>query len=78
MTYWSAATTTHKSILGISRHFRRLNKEGLRCNQEKCIFVQPPVEYLGHTLSKDEAAKGFKINAILRMPLPTDVGTLHP
>ena len=37
--------------------FRRLNEKGLRCNQEKCIFAQQSVEYLGHTLSKDGFAK---------------------
>ena len=56
--------------------FRRLNEKGLRCNLEKCIFAQPSVEYLGHTLSKDGVVKGSKVDAVLRMPLPTDVGTL--
>ena len=44
---------------------------------EKCIFVQPSVEYLGHTLSKDGVAKGSKIDAVLRMPPPTDIGTMR-
>ena len=42
-----------------------------------CIFAQVSVDYLGHTLSKDGVAKGSNVNAILRMPLPTDVETLR-
>ena len=58
--------------------FRRLNEKGLHCNLEKkCIFAQPSVKYLGHTLSKDGIAKGSKVNAVLRTPPPKDVGTLR-
>ena len=42
---------------------------------EKCIFVQTSVDYLGHTLSKNRVAKGSKVDAVLRMPPPKDVGT---
>ena len=48
---------------------RRLDEKGLCCNMEKSIFAQPSVEYLG-------TAKGSKVDAVLRMPLPTNVGTL--
>ena len=57
--------------------FRCLTEKGLRCNLEKCIFVQPSVEYLGHTWSKDGVAKGSKVDAVLGMPPPTDVGILR-
>ena len=36
---------------------RCLNEKVLCCNMEKCIFAQPRVEYLGHTLSKDGVAR---------------------
>ena len=55
---------------------RCLNEKGLCCSLEKCIFAQPGVEYLGHTLSKDGVAKRFKVDAVLRMPPPKNVGTL--
>ena len=57
--------------------FRCLNEKGLCCNLEKCIFAQASVEYLGHTLSKDGVAKRSKVDAVLRMPPPTDIGTLR-
>ena len=57
--------------------FRHLNEKGLRCNLEKCIFAQPSVKYLGHTLSKDGVAEGSKVDVVLRLPLPKDVGALR-
>ena len=57
--------------------FGRLNEKGLHCNREKCIFDQPSVEYLGHTLSKNGVANGFKVDVVLKMPVPKDVGTLR-
>ena len=57
--------------------FRCLNEKGLHCNLEKCTFAEPSVECLGHTLSKDGVAKESKVDAVLRMPPPTDVETLR-
>ena len=57
--------------------FERLNEKGVRCNLEKCIFAQPNVEYLGHTLSKDGVGKRFKIDTVLKMAPPKYVGTLR-
>ena len=56
--------------------FRRLSEKGLCFNLEKCIFIQSSVEYLGHILSKDGVAKRSKVDTVLRMALPKDVGTL--
>ena len=50
--------------------FKRLEEKGLRCKQEKCVFAQASIEYLGHILSKNGIAKGSKVNAILDMPAP--------
>ena len=57
--------------------FRRLNKEGLCCNLEKCIFTQPSVEYLGHTSSKDGVAMGSKVGAVISMSVLKDAKTLR-
>jgi len=54
----------------------RLHDKGLRCRQEKCLFAQSSVEYLGHTLSREGICKGPKVDAVLQMPPPTDVSSL--
>ena len=56
---------------------QRLQDKGLRCNLEKCSFAQSSVEYLGHTLSRDGISKGHKVNAIAKMPPPTNVSALR-
>ena len=54
----------------------RLNDKGLRCNLDKCQFAQQTVEYLGHTLSAEGISKGSKVEAVIKMPPPTDVSNL--
>ena len=56
---------------------QRLQDKGLRCRQEKCLFAQPSIEYLGYTLSSNGIAKGSKVDAIQLMPAPTDVSSLR-
>ena len=55
---------------------QRLQNKGLRCRLEKCIFAQPRVEYLGHTLSHSGVAKSSKVDAVLSMPQPHDLPSL--
>ena len=57
--------------------FPDLLKPELRCKLEKCAFVQPSVEYLRHVLSRQGIAKGPKVDAVLKMPAPTDVPSLR-
>ncbi|XP_033110151.1 uncharacterized protein K02A2.6-like, partial [Anneissia japonica] len=54
-----------------------LQENGLRCRREKCEFAQAEIEYLGHKLSSQGVAKGHKVEAVLKMPPPTDVSTLR-
>ena len=56
---------------------QRLQDKGLRCNLAKCVFAQSSVEYLGHTLSRDGVSKGKKVDAVIRMPPPSNVSTLR-
>ena len=55
----------------------RLNEKGLRCRLEKCVFAQPSVEYLGHLMSARGVAKGKKVNDVMNMPVPHNVGSLR-
>ena len=55
-----------------------LEKAGLRLKQEKCSFMLPSVDYLGHTIS----AKGLqptqeKVRAITDAPTPGNVSQLR-
>ena len=67
----------HNGHLGNLRGLlTRLNDKGLRCRREKCEFAQPRVEYLGHILSAEGIQKGSKVEAVKKMPPPTDVSSL--
>ena len=63
-------------VRNLTRLFTRLSEKGLRCRQAKCIFAQPSVEYLGHTLSNEGISKGHKVDAICGLPPPKDVATV--
>ena len=55
----------------------RLNKAGVRLKKEKCKFLCPQVEYLGHLI--DEFGlhpTASKVQAILDAPTPKDVSEL--
>ena len=56
---------------------QRLSEKGLRCNAKKCVFAQPSVTYLGHTLTRDGVKQGPKADAIQNMPPPTNVSQLR-
>ena len=63
-------------LSNLERVLTRLNDNGLRGRREKCLFAQPSVEYLGHTLSAEGISKGSKVEAVKKMPPPTDVSSL--
>ncbi|KAK8371970.1 hypothetical protein O3P69_020969 [Scylla paramamosain] len=54
----------------------RLQDKGLCCNWEKYVFAQSAVEYLDHTLSHHGITKGRKVDAVAKMPPPTNVTEL--
>ena len=57
--------------------FNVYKKRDYWCRLEKCDFAQPSVEYLGHTLSWQGVSKGSKVDAIVKMPSPTDITGLR-
>ncbi|KAK7091479.1 hypothetical protein V1264_009152 [Littorina saxatilis] len=63
-------------LSNLERLLIRLNDKGLRCRREKCEFAQASVEYLGHTISAEGISKRSKVEAVLKMPAPTDVSSL--
>lgn len=62
----------------LSKVLTPLQEFGFTLKREKCAFLQPQVEYLGHVVD----ATGFrpspkKVSAILNMPPPTQVSELR-
>ena len=60
----------------LKRLLARLNHKGPNCRRDKCQFAHSSVEFLGHTLSTEGISKGSKVEAVLKMPPPTDVSRL--
>ena len=72
-----SGSTAQEHLRNLRRLLQRLNDKGLRCRLEKCAFAQPYVEYLGHLLSNKGTAKGTKVDAVMKMPAPTNVSGLR-
>ena len=55
----------------LEKEFSQLEKHGFRLKQEKCRFLLPRVEYLGHQISSVGIRQlQTKIEAILKVPIP--------
>jgi len=46
-------STLEQHLQNLEKVLERLESAGLRLNLEKCFFLQPSLEYLGHTIDKD-------------------------
>ena len=54
--------------------FRRLEEHRFRLKQEKCAFLKPSVDYLGHQIDKDDIHPlSSKVTAIIQAPAPTNL-----
>ncbi|XP_025758532.1 uncharacterized protein K02A2.6-like [Oreochromis niloticus] len=63
---------TLKAVLG------RLEDYGLHLKQEKCLFFQESVEYLGHIIDAAGLHKSpEKVRAVMEAPAPADVSQLR-
>ena len=57
---------------------RRLKEAGMRLKSEKCEYLLPSVDYLGHTISKEGLrTSDVKVQAIIQAPAPKDVAELR-
>ena len=66
----------HLHTLGIV--LQRLQSYGFRMRRDKCAFLQPSVEYLGHKIDAEGLhALPSKVEAIIRAPAPTNVQELR-
>ncbi|GKE30039.1 putative mitochondrial protein [Tanacetum coccineum] len=78
----NAPSTFHKSMAEHSKHLRTvfdcLKNEKIFCNQKKCIFGQPRVDYLGHIVTHDGVmADPSKISAMIEWPLLKNIRELR-
>ena len=57
---------------------QRLQEHGIRVKQEKCYFMQPSVQYLGHRIDAEGLhATDDKLDAITQAPTPKNVTELR-
>ena len=56
----------------------RFQEAGVRVREDKCHFLVPSVEYLGHVISKEGVRPtGAKVEAVLGVQVPTNVKELQ-
>ena len=68
---------THRGLRNLNEVLSRLEKAGVRLKKEKCVFLTPRVEYLGHLIDSEGLHPTLtKVRAILNAPSPTNVTQL--
>ena len=69
--------TEEEHLHTLDKVLQILEKAGVRLKKEKCVFMVPSVEYLGHRISKEGLQPADdKVRAILEAPQPTNVSEL--
>ena len=62
----------------LERVFKRVKDAGMRLKREKCKYLLPAVDYLGHTISQEGLrTSDEKVEAILQAPAPANVTELR-
>jgi len=70
------SSTFEQHLLDVEEVIKRLRNAGLQLNRSKCHFLREEFTYLGHIVSKHGIRPDpKKIEAILKMPTPTDATT---
>ena len=72
-----SGSTVEEHFRNLQHLLKRMENKGLRYRKRKCLFAQPRIEYLRHVLTSNGIAKSSKIDAVITMPPPTDVASLH-
>ena len=62
----------------LKRVFGRLEQASSRLKRQKCAFLLPSIEYLGHIITAEGTKpNNQKVKAIMNAPTPTDVSQLR-
>ncbi len=71
-------STRAEHLQKISQILKRLQNAGMRLKKNKCAFMLPSVEYLGHTISAQGLhASKSKVSGVVDAPKPKDVTELR-
>ena len=69
--------TEEEHLRTLDKVLQILEKPGIHLKKEKCVFMVPSVEYLGHRISKEALQPtDDKVRAVLEAPQPTNVSEL--
>lgn len=69
--------TEAEHLDNLAEVLRRLAEAGVRLKREKCAFLLPSVDYLGHTISAEGlCTSDNKVMGIVKAPAPRDVSEL--
>ena len=76
--YSGAGSSLESHLKNLDAVLDKLEKAGLRLNKEKCLFLQPKLEYLGYVIDETgiHPTQG-KVRAIQEVPTPTNVKELR-
>ena len=70
--------TDQEHLEHLAEVLRRLQEAGMRLKKEKCAYLLPSVEYLGHTISAEGLRTAdSKVEAIVNAPAPKNVAELR-
>ena len=70
--------TTEEHLEHLTEVLRQLKEAGMRLKKEKCAYLLPSVEYLGHIITKEGLRTAdSKVDAIVRAPSPRNVTELR-
>ena len=65
-------------IRNLTMVLQRLKQYGFRAKREKCVLMQPSVEYLGHIINSNGVkASDSKVKAVQGMPAPKNKSELR-
>ena len=69
--------TKEEHLVTLEKVLDRLEDAGLKARADKCKFLVPKVEYLGHVVNKDGISPtSEKVEAIRSVPAPRNVSEL--
>ena len=70
--------TLEEHLANLEKVLEKLQNAGLHLNYDKCSFLQPSIEYLGHRIDKEGLHPTHeKVKAIKDAPCPRNITELH-